>query len=194
MMDENDPLQMSFSDALTCVFGAAIALFLIFVVLVKFAPATPYATTGLQAGSELSRAVQREAGGKSSVIIQAYSEARGNKCVSTTSSARRLAVTSQDEWEIWDGVWQEHNGDGLKTTCVRLFTLAEGLRAPVTLVANEGGLGDLLHIQVQVGAIVWPSVDDRRYSYRLQPKPGSLSILVIDPTSRDNTVRVAEGL
>lgn len=37
-MDEESPFFLSFADALTCVFGAAIALFLIFVTLVKVAP------------------------------------------------------------------------------------------------------------------------------------------------------------
>jgi hypothetical protein len=40
-MDGDDIFLMSFADALTCVFGAAIALFLIFVVLVKLDPVEP---------------------------------------------------------------------------------------------------------------------------------------------------------
>lgn len=40
MIDDDNPVFLSFADALTCVLGASIALFLIFVTLVKVAPPT----------------------------------------------------------------------------------------------------------------------------------------------------------
>ena len=119
-MDENDPVFLSLADALTCVLGAAIALFLIFVTLVKVAPTVVDVRSGVTA--RIERAVGTMATtGASDVVLRVVSA----DCVALQSLALSL------EHEAW---WTETPDRGTDT-CERLFQINERVALRVGGVA-----------------------------------------------------------
>lgn len=147
-MDEDDPFLLSFADALTCVFGAAIALFMIFVVLVKLAPAEvgPAPEPGGDAamGNALSILVEE---GAVDLILMVRSEDCDGVGHLTLENAERSWIARMTQ------------PDGIHEVCERLFEVPpSGLAGPITLRAN-GILDAPLELRLVAEGTIWPEHD-----------------------------------
>lgn len=152
-MDENDPVFLSLADALTCVLGAAIALFLIFVTLVKVAP------TVVDVRSDVTARIERAVGkmattGASDVVLRVVSA----DCVALQSLALSL------EHEAW---WTETPDRGTDT-CERLFQINERVALRVGELRLARRTTETLHLVLVVGAERWPPVE----TWRVEASPG----------------------
>jgi len=156
---DDDPLLLSFADALTCAFGASVALFLIFVVLVRFDPPSPVPTSGSQSSRSITTSLANDTPGSSSLVILAQSELPDISCA--TSSVFSIKVEDSDlenvriwssETEIWDGATRKG------VHCRRVFEVPDGVtpNSQPTLVVNRANL-ELIEMRVHLGANAWPA-------------------------------------
>lgn len=156
---DDDPHLLSLADALTCAFGASIALFLIFVVLVRFEPPAPVPTSGTQAASSIVTSLANDKPGISSLIILASSRVSGTSCAGSAIEGLELKGTNSStsrSWSsmepVWDGV------DQVGVLCRRVFEIPDGVSASSrpALWATRGN-GERIDFRVHVGANAWPS-------------------------------------
>lgn len=145
-MEDDDTFLLSFADALTCVFGAAVALFMIFVVLVKLAPVDPGPAEEIADSSSVGAAVNMlvSQGGGDAIL-----QVEGPSC----SDVESLAVPDADQsWVV------RHEAPDGSDLCARVFEI------PANRIASASGailqtdtiLGDELKFRLIVGATVWP--------------------------------------
>lgn len=159
-MDEEDPILLSLADALTCAFGASIALFLIFVVLVRFEPPAPIPTSGTANARSITVSLANESEGASSLVILAESELPGaTSCENSAVFGLALENTAEPTPRIWSSESRLHDGSTPKGVLCRLvFEIPGGVtpqRQP-TVRLTDGNLEDI-RFRVQVGANAWPS-------------------------------------
>lgn len=140
MSEEDDEILMvSFTDALTCVLAASVALFLIFVVFVKLVP-TEAPSTQASAQSIMRKAVASDLNqGVSSAIVRIESDC------ATIESISRIKDASED--------WIVRNLDG--GACARLFALSSGL-SKVIYVKTKTFPTHPVSAFLEVGSTYWP--------------------------------------
>ena len=155
MIDDDDVLMMSLTDALTCVLAASIALFLIFVVFIKLVPSAA-SSTGNSSVSRMRDAVAADLrSGDSTALVRIASR--------DCSAIEKLIIgdTPTDSWVI-------RNDETTAPYCARLFRLRDGLVKPVYAVASSIPSAPM-SIHLEVGSEGWPQasvfpLDSTRYS------------------------------
>ena len=157
-MDDEDPILLSLADALTCAFGASIALFLIFVVLVRFEPPAPIPTSGTANARSITVSLANESDGASSLVILAESELPDSSCSKSAVFGLTLENTAEPTARIWSSESRLHDGSIPKgVLCRRVFEIPGGVtpqRQPTVRLTN-GNLENI-RFRVQVGANAWP--------------------------------------
>ena len=140
MIDEDDEiLMMSFTDALTCVLAASVALFLIFVVFVKLVPAEA------PSSRESSQSVMRKAvatdlrQGVSSALVRVESD-----CF--TIEKLYLTPGKANDWIV------RNANEG---SCARLFAFEEGI-SKVFYVKVSSFPSRPVTAFLEVGSAYWP--------------------------------------
>jgi len=145
-MDEDNPFFLSFADALTCVLGSAIAMFLIFVTLAKVAPAEASAQ---QRGSadRLSAAVgeQQERGGQDIMLRIASEDCGAVESISVSGSSENWAIGRKGQ-------------PGADQKCHRLFRIdSTPSVSEVWVKLGEGKyINGPMSVYVVAGAEIWP--------------------------------------
>lgn len=193
-MDDDDPLLMSLVDALTCAFGASIALFLIFVVLVRFEPPSPLPTSGAIESQTLTASLAADTPCASSLVIIARSRLDVLSCA--RSVVKSLEIRGTDpagvrSWAAEQPLWSGADRDGV--FCQRVFEVPAGVtqKSRPSAVATRGG-NEVVQLRVHVGANAWPSWDGF-YPARMTPAVGSNGLELITITGdRDRPVRIPE--
>lgn len=194
-MDEDDPSLMSLADALTCAFGASIALFLIFVVLVRFEPPSPLPTSGAVESRTLTASLAEDMPGASSLVIIARSRVDANNCARSVVQSLVLDGTESDGYRSWlaeQPIWS--GADRAGTFCQRVFEVPAGVTSvsQPSVVATRGAFEDV-HLRVHVGARAWPSWD-LFHTARLTPAVGTNGRELLTVTgARGRPVRVPEA-
>ncbi|MFN7265191.1 MAG: hypothetical protein ACK5T5_09700 [Phenylobacterium sp.] len=191
---DDDPILMSLADALTCAFGASIALFLIFVVLVRFEPPSPLPTSGAIESQTLTASLAADTPGASSLVIIARSDLDASSCARSVVGSLKILGTDPSGVRIWDAEqpsWSGANRDGV--LCQRVFEVPAGVtqQSRPSVVATRGG-NEVVQMRVHVGANAWPSWDGF-HPARMTPAvgPNGLELLTITG-DRDRPVRVPE--
>jgi len=195
MDDEDDPLLMSLADALTCAFGASIALFLIFVVLVRFEPPSPLPTSGAIESRTLTASLAADTPGASSLVILARSHLP-DAADCTRSVVESLEIRGTDRagvrtWSSEQPLWSGSHRAGV--VCQRVFEVPAGVtqQSRPSVVATRGG-HDVVQLRVHVGANVWPSWNGF-HSVPMTPAVGQNERVLITVTGeRDRPVRIPE--
>ena len=140
-----DPFFLSFTDVLTCVLGASVALFLIFVVTVKLAPAQDARSAGIGPRSGLAYAIEKEkSGGKTPAVLQLVSA-----CSFVTGITGEGTVTP----ELWEF---ETVGKNLTRRCGKLFLFPAGLPTAPFAVKAQNLTDQPIIVSLTVGAKTWP--------------------------------------
>lgn len=191
---DDDPLLMSLADALTCAFGASIALFLIFVVLVRFEPPSPLPTSGAIESRTLTASLAADTPGASSLVIIARSRLDASNCERSVVGSLEIRGTDSNgvrNWAAEQPLWSGADRDGV--FCQRVFEVPAGVtqQSRPSLVATRGG-NEVLQVRIHVGANAWPSWDGF-YPARITPAvgPNGLEILTITG-DRNRPVRIPE--
>jgi hypothetical protein len=194
-MDEDDPSLMSLADALTCAFGASIALFLIFVVLVRFEPPSPMPTSGAIESRTLTASLAEDMPGASSLVIIARSRVDATNCATSVVQSLILRGTKPDGFRSWAAeqpIWS--GADRAGTFCQRVFEVPAGVTqdSQPSVAATRGAYEDV-HFRVHIGARAWPSWDGFHTAH-MTPAVGSgeLELLTVTGT-RGRPVRVPEA-
>lgn len=193
---DDDPILTSLADALTCAFGASIALFLIFVVLVRFEPPSPLPTSGAIASESLSNSLASDTPGVSSLVIVARSRLRdATTCAQSVVTSLRIDGTAPSGVRSWAAerpVWSGALRDGV--VCTRVFEIPAGVGpdSRPSVVATWGG-AEVVQVRVHVGANAWPSWDGF-HPARVPPgaRAGDVTLLTVTG-ERDRPVRVPEA-
>ena len=159
-MGDEDPHLLSLADALTCAFGASIALFLIFVVLVRFEPPAPVPTSGTQAASSIVASLANEEPGVSSLVIVASSKLPTTNCNNSANETIDIQGTNRTTTRSWSSertLWK--GKDQIGVLCTKVFEIPEGItpNSQPALVATRGNNNESIAFRVHVGANVWPS-------------------------------------
>jgi len=159
-----DTFMVSLADALTCVFGAAIALFLIFLVLVKLDPAARASADAVEIASLAS-----------SQSIFAETAARGHSvtAILTTDSCTDLlgiAPASAQGGKLHRWVSPPHDGHAGQQ-CRLFLRFQDGLNAAVSLEARRPVSS--LYIRLLAGSVYteprsfsisnWPGTAPKRF-------------------------------
>ena len=170
---DDDPLLMSLADALTCAFGASIALFLIFVVLVRFEPPSPLPTSGAIESQTLTASLAEDAPGASSLVIIARSRLDAASCARSVVGSLEIRGTDLNgvrSWSAEQPVWSGADRDGV--FCLRVFEVPAGVtqQSRPSVVATRGG-NEVVRLRVHVGARAWPSWDGF-HATRMTPAVG----------------------
>jgi|GEM_PF-2339230 len=194
---DDDPLLMSLADALTCAFGASIALFLIFVVLVRFEPPSPLPTSGAIESQTLTASLAEDMPGASSLVIIARSRLDAANCA--RSVVRSLEIRDTDDpagvrsWDTEQPVWSGADRDAV--VCQRVFEVPAGVtqQSKPSVVATRGG-NEVVELRVHVGANAWPSWDGFHLAWMTPAVgPDGRELLTITG-DRGRPVRIPEGL
>ena len=152
MEGEDNTFLLSFADALTCIFGAAVALFMIFVVLVKLDPAAPRLADEIsEQPSRSTRMGQLLRTGSGDVLLQIISA----RCEDL--DAIELRPAARNTWEI-------RSAAGQTPGCARLFEIPAGADLAGTELVAHGQIRDRLELRLIAGATVWPPAAS--FSYR----------------------------
>lgn len=154
MDEEDDVFLVSFTDALTCVFGAAIALFLIFVVLVKLAPPVSATASGATPRLKMQAALESDSKTGQSTAVITVSAA-------SCSETKGLTVRPSTDIRVWDVERIGTTG----SRCSRIFEVTGGLPTTgLTIFAPQRpqrGIG----VYIEVGAASFPSEGALRVSH-----------------------------
>lgn len=145
--ESENPFFLSFTDVLTCVLGGSVALFLIFVVMVKLAPAQQASTSATSPRDAVAMALAREpADARLPAVLQIVSLSSGDCGV-----VRSIGVELPDV-ELWDFTTRTANGDH---RCGKLVVFKAGLPVASTVVTADRAPGTALRISLSVGASTW---------------------------------------
>lgn len=194
-MDE-DPLLMSLADALTCAFGASIALFLVFVVLVRFDPPAPQPASGMQSARTLTASLAEDKPGASSLVILAQSTLDAVSCEESAVHSLKLTGTDEAAAIVWDSqetLWSGPVRDGV--LCRRIFEIPAGVTpASIPGLKVMRGNTETITLRVHVGANAWPSWNTFHHE-PLSPglPPGGVDILRVTG-DREEPVLTGEDL
>lgn len=144
MNEDDEVLMVSFTDALTCVLAASVALFLIFVVLIKLIPLSSDSIRA-SAVSRMRTAVAEDLKqGDSSALLRLAS----TDCAAI--EALRLEPAPSRDYLV-----RSQTPQGV--TCARLFSLNEGLRDRLHVLA-KGTPAQPVTAFLEVGAAYWPQL------------------------------------
>lgn len=191
---DDDPLLMSLADALTCAFGASIALFLIFVVLVRFEPPSPLPNSGAIESRTLTASLAADTPGTSSLVIIARSRLDASSCARSVVGSLKIRGTDRNSVRSWAAeqpLWSGTDRDGV--FCQRVFEVPAGVtqQSRPSVVATRGG-DEVVQLRVHVGANAWPSWDGF-YPARITPAVGPSGLELLTVTGdRDRPVRIPE--
>lgn len=142
MNEEDEVLMVSFTDALTCVLAASVALFLIFVVLIKLVPSASD-SSGAAAVSRMRAAVAEDLKqGDSSALLRIAS-----------TDCKAIEALRLEPAPSRDFIIRSQTPRGV--TCARLFSLGGGLRDALHVVA-VGTPEQPVTAFLEVGAAYWP--------------------------------------
>lgn len=177
---EADTFIVSLADALTCVFGAAIALFLIFLVLVKLDPAEASSSDDVDP-------ILRSA--SLSVFDQTQTQKYAMMAVITAPQCAPLEGFLVNLDQLDAEAWLSERGaerPGAGRRCQLFLRFAPGLTAPVTLRTTRPG--SALAIRVLSG----PNFTERKV-FRVRPWAGSSprDVLRLSP---DGDIRFEDDL
>ena len=173
-MEEDSPFFLSFADALTCVLGSAIALFLIFVALVKVSPLdTAVSSTSLTERVNFALGVQ-ETGGQVDAILRVV----GRKCgplkgLDTVPAAR-------ESWTL------SYDSDADQNGCVRNFRFdaSDTLRG-FYLRSDGKALQGFVAASLQIGGVtVTPAVGVRLATGTCKARGTVAEMLTVAPFFR----------
>ena len=143
MIEDDNPVFLSFADALTCVLGASIALFLIFVTLVKVAP--PAIDERRVSLAQTDRFTGAMSGiGAAAVVLRVASA----DC--TAVRALELRSMRHDSW------WTEQPGRN-EHSCERIFRIESGATSATGMLALTTRRTEPLYFVLVVGARRWPT-------------------------------------
>lgn len=178
--EEADTFIVSLSDALTCVFGAAIALFLIFLVLVKLDPTEASSNADVDPilrSASLSVFDQTQTQQYSMMVVITAA-----RCAPLVGFLVNLDQLNAEAWLSEQGA--ERPGAGRR--CQLFLRFAPGLTAPVTLRTSRPG--NALAIRVLSG----PNFTERKV-FRVRPWGGSdpRDVMRISP---DGQIRFEDDL
>ncbi|MTH95881.1 hypothetical protein [Roseibium sp. RKSG952] len=145
MMDGDDIFLLSFADALTCVFGAAIALFLIFVVLVKLDPVEPGKADVIE-----------ELPANSTDFDDFLSQGSGDVIVHIQASSCKdiqhiFMNAARNAWLVSNPTRQG------TAECARIFEVPRGNINSGTEISTTRIIKTPLKIRVIAGATIWPA-------------------------------------
>ncbi|UWR60188.1 hypothetical protein [Phaeobacter inhibens] len=142
MNDDDDVLMVSFTDALTCVLAASIALFLIFVAMIKLAPSDAKNPTSSAVSRMRAAVAQDLVAGDSTALLRIASR----DCAIIESL--ELNPPPSRDFVI------RRAAPGGKT-CARLFSLSNGLRKAAHVVTDQWPTHPVTAF-LEVGAVYWP--------------------------------------
>lgn len=150
MEGEDNTFLLSFADALTCVFGAAVALFMIFVVLVKLDPADPGLADEIEEQpARATRMDQLLQSGSGDVLLQV----RSAHCADLQMLEM---VAARSTWEI--------RGTGASTPgCTRLFEIPADMALNGAVLVASGQILARLQMRLIAGATIWPPAASLSY-------------------------------
>lgn len=145
-VEEANTFVVSLADALTCVFGAAIALFLIFLVLVKLDPVEATADTTSAASlrnAQLSDFEQQRLQDFSVIVV-----VTAPTCAPLEGFfVNRDVVLGLETWLAAPGL----SGSGARSRCQLFLRFPAGLNTPVTLRTSR--VGSNMAVRVLVGPV-----------------------------------------
>lgn len=140
---DDDTNLVSFTDALTCVFGASIALFLIFVIFIKLGPSQNEAHA-VSSSQLLNDAIAVDAlNGDSTTVIRVNTP--------SCTSAEKLSIKPVRERDDWLMTVER---DGQKH-CSRIVRLEKGLNEIIWLLTSDQSSGEY-EIHLEIGSVGWP--------------------------------------
>ncbi len=166
MIDDDDVLMMSLTDALTCVLAASVALFLIFVVFIKLVPSAA-SSSGSSSVSRMRNAVAADLkSGDSTALLR-------------IASSDCSAIEGLQVGDAADVSWIIRNNQSGATSCARLVRLQAGLTKPIYAIASFMP-GAAMSMHLEVGSEGWPQAS----ALELDPKhyvacPGGKVILAL---------------
>lgn len=190
---DDDPILMSLADALTCAFGASIAMFLIFVVLVRFEPPSPVPTSGAIASESLTNSLAADTPGASSLVIIARSRIPdATDCADSVVASLKIGGTDPSSVRTWAAAEPVRSGARFEeVVCTRVFEVPAGVAAGSrpSVLATRGG-HEVVEVRVHVGANAWPSWD-RPNPFQVPPGSGTGEVELLTVTGqRDRPVRI----